>query len=229
MTSNDNRTGWTVIIGILLICLGLWLLLGGLFAPVAWLISVLGKIGWPLLLVGLGILLILRARGGGFNVNGKKVYRSRSNRMIGGVLGGFADYMGIDATVLRVIYAFITLFTGLVWGPVLYILAMIIIPEEPYPVGWVPSPAPSAPTPPPGPAPAAPPVPPSGYYAPQPPAAPAPAPVPPTAPEPPTTPAPAPEPPAPASAPAAPEPPSVPSDQLTPPDAPQVPPTPPVV
>jgi phage shock protein C len=215
MTSRDNRTGWTVLIGILLIGLGLWLLLGGLFAPVAWLIELLGKIGWPLLLVGLGLLLILRARGGGFNVNGKKVYRSRSNRMIGGVLGGFADYLGIDATVLRVIYAFASLFTGLVWGPLLYILAMIIVPEEPYPAGWVPAAAPPAPMPPPPPAP---PTPQSGFYAPEPPA----------------TPAPAPEPPAygtsePPAAPVAPEPPVVPSDPMTPPDAPQVPPTPPVL
>jgi phage shock protein C len=214
MATRDNRTGWTVLIGILLIGLGLWLLLGGLFAPVAWLISLLGKIGWPLLLVGLGLLLILRARGGGFNVNGKKVYRSRSNRMIGGVLGGFADYLGVDATILRVIYAFASLFTGLVWGPLLYILAMIIVPEEPYPAGWVPAAAPPAPTPPPAPPVPAPPVPQSGFYAPEPPATPAPAPEAATAPP---------------AAPAAPEPPSVPSDPMTPPDAPQVPPTPPVL
>ena len=211
MTSRDNRTGWTVLIGIVLIGLGLWLLLGWLFEPVRWLFVLLGKIGWPLLLVGLGSLLIIRARGGGFNVNGKKLYRSRSNRMIGGVLGGFADYLGVDATVLRVIYALVSLVTGLWWGPLLYILAMIIVPEEPYAAGWTPAAAPAAPTPPPPPAP---PVPQSGFTAPAPPTAPAPAPS--AAPEPP-------------AAPAAPEPPSVPSDPMSPPDAPQAPPTPPVL
>jgi phage shock protein C len=213
MTSRDNRTGWTVLIGVILIAFGLWLLLGGLFAPIGWLVTLLGKIGWPLLLVGLGLLLIIRARGGGFNVNGKKLYRSRSNRMIGGVLGGFADYLGIDATVLRVVYALLALVTGLWWGPLLYLLAMIIVPEEPYAAGWTAPPAPAAPTPPPPPAP---PVPQSGFYAPEPPAAPAPAPAPSAAPEPP-------------AAPQAPEPPSAPADSTTLPDAPQVPPTPPVL
>jgi phage shock protein C len=170
MNTRDNRTGWAVLAGVVLIGLGFWILLGRLFYPVAWLMSLLGRIGWPLLLIGLGILLILRARGGGFNVNGKKLYRSRTNRMIGGVVGGFAEYLGIDTTLLRVIYAFLTLFTGVVWGLLFYVLAMIIVPEEAYPVGWVPPAAPSAPTPPPP----APPVPGPSGSAPEPPAAPAP-------------------------------------------------------
>ena len=194
MTSRDNRTGWTVLVGILLIGLGVWLLLRPLLGPVVWVLDMLGRIGWPLLLVGLGILLIIRARGGGFNVNGKKLYRSRTNRMIGGVLGGFAEYLGIDATVLRVIYAFLALFTGFVWGVLLYILAMIIVPEEAYPAGWVPAPAPPAPAPPAPPV--APPVPQSGPTAPQPPAPPAPAPAVPDAPVPPEAPPAPPAPPA---------------------------------
>ncbi|MDR3687637.1 MAG: PspC domain-containing protein [Coriobacteriia bacterium] len=221
MTSRDNNTGWGVLAGIMLIGLGLWLLLGGLFEPVARVIAFLGRVGWPLLLVGLGILLILRARGGGFNVNGKKLYRSRTNRMIGGVMGGVAEYMGVDATVLRVIYAFLSLFTGIWWGFLLYILAMIIVPEQPYPAGWVPAPAPPVPAPP-APAPPAPPAPPmpqSGFVAPEPPQAPTP-PAQPSAYEPPTTPT---------AAPAVPEPPAVPSDPMTPPEAPQVPPAPPVL
>jgi phage shock protein PspC (stress-responsive transcriptional regulator) len=218
MTSRDNNTGWGVLAGIMLIGLGLWLLLGGLFEPVARVIAFLGRVGWPLLLVGLGILLILRARGGGFNVNGKKLYRSRTNRMIGGVIGGVAEYMGVDATVLRVVYAFLSLFTGIWWGFLLYILAMIIVPETPYPAGWVPAPAPPAPAPP-APTPPSPPVPGSGFYAPEPPQAPTP-PAQPPAYEPPTTSPAAPE---------APEPPATPTDPMSPPEAPQVPPTPPVL
>ena len=169
--NQNNATGWAVLVGVGLIGLGVWLLLGGPFSPVAWLISILWHVGWPLVLVGLGVLLIIRARGGGFNVNGKKLYRSRTNRMVGGVIGGLADYLGIDATVLRIVYALLTIFTGFFWGIVLYVLAMIIVPDEYQPVGWTPygapagygSPpaappvpqAPSAPTPPPAPAPPA--------------------------------------------------------------------------
>jgi phage shock protein PspC (stress-responsive transcriptional regulator) len=219
MSSRNNNPGWGVLAGALLIGLGLWLLLGGLFAPVAKVIAFLGSVGWPLLLVGLGILLILRARGGGFNVNGKKLYRSRSNKMIGGVIGGVAEYLGVDATVLRVIYAFLSLVSGVVWGPVLYILAMIIVPETPYPDGWVPAPAPPVPAPPAPQAPPAPPMPQSGFYAPEPPQAPTPPAQPPAYEAPATPPA----------APVAPEPPEVPSDPMTPPEAPQVPPAPPVL
>ena len=172
MRTRDSRTGWTLLAGVVLIVMGVWILLGRLFYPVAVVMAYLGRIGWPLVLVALGVLLILRARGGGFNVAGKKLYRSRTNRMIGGVIAGAADYLGVDATVLRVIYVVLALFTGIWWGLLLYILAMIIVPEEPYPAGWVPPVAPPAPTPPP----AAPPVPQSGPTAPQPPAPPAAAP-----------------------------------------------------
>ena len=171
MRNRDNRTGLTVLAGAFLIGLGLWLLLGSLFYPVAVVLGYIARIGWPLVLVGLGVLLIIRARGGGFNVAGKRLFRSRTDRMIGGVVGGSSVYLGVDATLLRVIYAVVTLFTGVWFGVLLYALAMIILPEESYPVGWVPAPAPAAPTPPPPPAPPVPQTP----GAPVPPAAPAPA------------------------------------------------------
>ena len=79
---------------------------------------------------------------------GKRLFRSRTNRMIGGVVSGLAVYLGVDATLLRVIYAIVTLLTGVWFGVLIYFLAMIIVPEEPYPVGWVPAPAPPAPAPP---------------------------------------------------------------------------------
>lgn len=58
----------------------------------------------------------------------KKLYRSRSNRIIGGVCGGFADYLNIDASVLRLITALLTFVMGMsLW---VYLLAWLIIPEE---------------------------------------------------------------------------------------------------
>lgn len=58
----------------------------------------------------------------------KKLFRSRSSRVIGGVCGGIAQYLNIDPTVLRVITALLTFVMGMsLW---VYLLAWIIIPEE---------------------------------------------------------------------------------------------------
>jgi len=57
----------------------------------------------------------------------KKLVRSKKNRMIGGVCGGIAEYLGIDPTIVRLIWAVTTLFWGT--GIILYLLAWAIIPE----------------------------------------------------------------------------------------------------
>ncbi len=58
----------------------------------------------------------------------KRLFRSRSNRVIGGVCGGLAEYLNIDPTVLRVITALLTFVMGMsLW---VYLLAWLIIPEE---------------------------------------------------------------------------------------------------
>ncbi len=59
----------------------------------------------------------------------RRLYRSRRNRVIGGVAGGLADYFGIDPTVVRLIWAFTIFFAG--FGFFAYIVAWIVIPEEP--------------------------------------------------------------------------------------------------
>ena len=59
----------------------------------------------------------------------KKLYRSRKDRMLGGVCGGIAQYFNIDPTIVRLLWAFITLAWGV--GLVAYLVAWLIIPEEP--------------------------------------------------------------------------------------------------
>ncbi|HSG79363.1 MAG TPA: PspC domain-containing protein [Acidimicrobiia bacterium] len=57
-----------------------------------------------------------------------RLYRSRSERMIGGVAGGLATYLGVDPVIIRL--AFVALaFAGA--GVVAYIIAWIVVPEEP--------------------------------------------------------------------------------------------------
>ena len=59
----------------------------------------------------------------------KKLYRSVSNRMIAGVCGGVAEYVNVDPTVVRVIWAITSLFAFV--GVVAYIACALIIPEKP--------------------------------------------------------------------------------------------------
>lgn len=61
----------------------------------------------------------------------KRLYRSRSDRMLFGVAGGFAEYLDLDPAVVRIVWAFLVLAAGA--GFLLYIVAAIVIPEEPYP------------------------------------------------------------------------------------------------
>ena len=59
----------------------------------------------------------------------KKLYRSKKERMIGGVCGGIGEFLEIDPTVVRVIWAFATILSVGI-GIIAYILAWIIIPEK---------------------------------------------------------------------------------------------------
>lgn len=168
--NDDKRSDWLVLAGLGMLAMGVWLLLervlGWVSFPLARLLGFIGSIGWPLVLVGLGVLLIMRARTEGWTMSGKKLYRSRTDRKIGGVLGGAAVYLNIDANLLRLIYVVLTLFTALWAGFLLYIIAMIIVPEEEFVLGA------QAPTPPaPAPAPPVPPMP-AAPVAPEAPAAP---------------------------------------------------------
>ena len=59
----------------------------------------------------------------------KRLYRSRKDRMIGGVAAGLADYFDIDPTLVRVLFV-VALFLG--GSSILaYIILWIVVPEEP--------------------------------------------------------------------------------------------------
>ncbi|AGI39564.1 hypothetical protein CSTERTH_07630 [Thermoclostridium stercorarium subsp. thermolacticum DSM 2910] len=60
----------------------------------------------------------------------KKLYLSDTNKIIGGVCGGIGEYLGIDPTVIRLIWAALSVGTAFVGGVVLYIIAMFIIPRR---------------------------------------------------------------------------------------------------
>lgn len=72
----------------------------------------------------------------------KKLVRSRRDKKIAGVCAGFAEYLDLDATLVRLVWLMTTLFAG--WGLIGYLLAWIIMPEEPD-TQAAPAAAPSAP------------------------------------------------------------------------------------
>jgi phage shock protein C len=59
----------------------------------------------------------------------KRVFRSRKDRVIGGVCGGLGKYFSVDPVLVRVIWAVLFFAAGM--GLLGYILAWIIIPEDP--------------------------------------------------------------------------------------------------
>ena len=58
----------------------------------------------------------------------KKLYRNTSNKFIAGVCSGLAEYINIDPTVVRVIWALVGLSGA---GIVAYLACALIIPEKP--------------------------------------------------------------------------------------------------
>lgn len=62
----------------------------------------------------------------------KKLYRSRNNSMISGVCGGLGQYLGIDPTIVRLVFVFLAFYHFLgVW---VYVVLAILLPLPP--LGW---------------------------------------------------------------------------------------------
>jgi len=61
----------------------------------------------------------------------KKLYRSRKERMLGGVCGGIGEYFNVDPTMIRLLWVCITALTAFVGGIIAYVVCWVIIPEKP--------------------------------------------------------------------------------------------------
>jgi phage shock protein PspC (stress-responsive transcriptional regulator) len=63
------------------------------------------------------------------NTETKKLTRSKSNRMIAGVCAGLGEYLGMDPTIVRLL--FVLAFFGLHGGLLLaYLIMAIVVPEQ---------------------------------------------------------------------------------------------------
>lgn len=58
------------------------------------------------------------------------LHRSTQNRMLAGVCGGLGESLGVDPTILRLIWAALAILTAGIPLTILYIAAGLIIPEE---------------------------------------------------------------------------------------------------
>lgn len=61
----------------------------------------------------------------------RKLYRSRTDRMIWGILGGLGNYFSVDPVIFRLIYVLLVIATGIMPGVLLYIVAVFVIPLDP--------------------------------------------------------------------------------------------------
>ena len=59
-----------------------------------------------------------------------RLYRSTTNKVIGGVSGGLGDYLNIDPVIVRIVFVLLAIFG--VSGVLVYIILWIVIPEQKY-------------------------------------------------------------------------------------------------
>lgn len=59
------------------------------------------------------------------------MYRSDTNKVLAGVLGGLGEYFGVDPVVLRLAFVFLLLATAVLPGVIAYIAAIFIVPCRP--------------------------------------------------------------------------------------------------
>jgi phage shock protein PspC (stress-responsive transcriptional regulator) len=61
----------------------------------------------------------------------KRLYRSRDEKIIGGVCGGLGEYLNVDPTIIRIALVLITLFGGA--GIIAYLVLWVVVPLAPPP------------------------------------------------------------------------------------------------
>lgn len=64
--------------------------------------------------------------------NIKRLYRSRTDRMLSGLSAGLGNYIGLDPTVVRLVFAISSIFL-FPFPIIIYLVMMLIVPEEPAP------------------------------------------------------------------------------------------------
>ena len=58
----------------------------------------------------------------------KKLYRSKTNKMVAGVCGGLAEYINMDPTIVRLLWVLVACSGA---GLIAYLVCALVIPEKP--------------------------------------------------------------------------------------------------
>jgi len=137
VTDNRDNNSPLLIIGGVLIALGVWFgarALDVIPAPILEMWALLRRADSAIALILIGVVVILLAtRGTRMNMpaKGTRLYRSRSDKWISGVLGGLAKYFSIDATLLRLGYLALAFLVDGGTAFIAYIVLSIVVPLEP--------------------------------------------------------------------------------------------------
>jgi phage shock protein C len=62
----------------------------------------------------------------------QRLRRSVADRWVGGVCGGIAEYLGLDPTLVRVVYVLLAIFSAAFPGILVYLVLWFLIPEREY-------------------------------------------------------------------------------------------------
>jgi phage shock protein C len=127
-----------LVIGVVIAAAGVFFLasnLGLVPAGLFDLLRLMGRVTGPLALIVIGCILIVLPQRGGLRWSrptaDRRLYRSRSGRIVAGVCGGLAAYLGIDPALARLGYALVALVFGVWQGVVVYVVLTMVVPEEP--------------------------------------------------------------------------------------------------
>jgi len=142
-SEKKRRPNPGLVIGIGIVCFGLLMLFKGPLPfrwNYAWPFVWFGwEFMWSIVLIGLGAWFIVysvqkskqpKSGAGEKPAAQKRLYRRKSERMLGGVCSGLANYWSLDVALVRVAYVLFTLLSGFIWGIAAYLIFLFAVPEE---------------------------------------------------------------------------------------------------
>jgi phage shock protein PspC (stress-responsive transcriptional regulator) len=130
----DSARSIGLIAGGALVLLGAWFLLRDTGLIPAWFAETWSRAAWPVAIIVVGVAILVISARGGLSIRGPRpgarLYKSRTDKWVDGVLGGLGEYLGVDPVVLRLAFIVLVL-AG--WGALIlaYIVLAIVVPREP--------------------------------------------------------------------------------------------------
>jgi phage shock protein C len=133
-----RRNDVLLVIGLIVLFIGLasFARTLGIVPPIVWsALRLASRAAGPLALIVLGVIVIVVAQRGGLRgptmpAAGTRLYRSRTDRMVAGVAGGLAEYLGVDPLLVRLGFVLLGLVSAGI-AIVLYIILAVLVPERP--------------------------------------------------------------------------------------------------